>query len=236
MVGTIIGLTQFRIKRLLAYSTISHVGFLLLGLSIYSVESIQAFTFYLIQYTITNLNVFIILIMMGYSLNYYINEQKEFKNLIDKTNSPIQLISQLKGYFYINPLLSISFILTIFSFVGIPPLIGFFGKQMILTAAMDKGYIFITLVGITISVISAAYYLNLVKNIFFVKPIYSDNLANINFIFNNKTIFNKNNNLIMPDTIAITIASITLITTLYIFINKEFLSMNTIMVNLLFNT
>jgi NADH-ubiquinone oxidoreductase chain 2 len=174
--------------------------------------------------------------MMGYSLNYYINDQKEFKNLIDKTNSPIQLISQLKGYFFINPLLSISFILTIFSFVGIPPLIGFFGKQMILTAAIDKGYLFITLVGITTSVISAAYYLNLVKTIFFVKPVYTDNLTNINFIFKNKTIFNKNNNLIMPDTIAITIATITLITSLYIFINKEFLSMNTIMVNLLFNT
>lgn len=236
IIGTVIGLTQFRIKRLFAYSTISHVGFLLLGLSIYSVESIQAFTFYLIQYTITNLNIFIILIMMGYSLNYYINDQKEFKNLIDKTNSPIQLISQLKGYFFINPLLSISFILTIFSFVGIPPLIGFFGKQMILTAAIDKGYLFITLVGITTSVISAAYYLNLVKTIFFVKPVYADNLTNINFIFKNKTIFNKNNNLIMPDTIAITIATITLITSLYIFINKEFLSMNTIMVNLLFNT
>ena len=62
---------------------------------------------------------------------------------------------------------------------------------MILTAAIDKGYIFITLIGITTSVISAAYYLNLVKNIFFVKPVYSDNLTNINFIFKNKTILNK---------------------------------------------
>jgi NADH-ubiquinone oxidoreductase chain 2 len=174
--------------------------------------------------------------MIGYSLNYYITEQKEFNNLIDKTNSPVQLISQLKGYFYINPLLSISFILTIFSFVGIPPLIGFFGKQMVLTAAIDKGYIFITIVGITTSVISAAYYLNLVKTIFFLKPAYADNYKNTNFIFKNKAIFNKNINLIMPDTIAITIATITLITTFYIFINKEFLSMNTIMVNLLFNT
>jgi NADH-ubiquinone oxidoreductase chain 2 len=236
IVGTVLGLAQFRIKRLLAYSTISHVGFLLLGLSIYSVESIQAFTFYLLQYTITNLNIFIILIMIGYSLNYYTSDQKEFNSLIDKTNSPVQLISQLKGYFYINPLLSISFILTIFSFVGIPPLIGFFGKQMILTAAIDKGYIFITIVGITTSVISAVYYLNLVKNIFFLKSPYTDNYKNVNFIFKNKTIFNKNNNLIMPDTIAITIATITLITSFYIFINKEFLSMNTIMVNLLFNT
>jgi NADH-ubiquinone oxidoreductase chain 2 len=173
--------------------------------------------------------------MIGYSLNFYINEQKEYKNLIDKTNSPVQLISQLKGYFFINPILSISFVLTIFSFVGIPPLIGFFGKQMILSAAIDKGYIFISIIGITTSVISAAYYLNLVKTIFFLKPTYIDNFKNINFIFKNK-IFNKNNNLIMPNPIAITISTITLITTFYMLINKEFLSMNTIMVNLLFNT
>lgn len=235
IVGTVIGLTQFRIKRLLAYSTISHVGFLLLGLSIYSVESIQAFTFYLFQYTITNLNIFFIIIMIGYSLNYYMSEKKEFDNLIDKTNSPLQLISQLKGYFYINPLLSISFILTIFSFAGIPPLVGFFGKQMILSAALDKGYIFITIIGITTSVISAAYYLNLVKTIFFLKPAYTNSYKNINFIFKDKIVIN-NNNLIMPDAIAITISIITLITLFYIFINKEFLSMNTIMVNLLFNT
>jgi NADH-ubiquinone oxidoreductase chain 2 len=238
VIGTVVGLTQFRIKRLFAYSTISHVGFLLLGLSIYSIESIQAFTFYLIQYSITNLNMFIILIMMGYSLNYYINEKKEFKNLIDKINSPIQLISQLKGYFFINPLLSISFILTIFSFVGIPPLVGFFGKQMILSAAIDKGFIFLSLVAITTSVISAAYYLNLVKEIFFFNSLYKEKNKSNTYILNikdKKIIFN-NKNFVMPDSIAITISIITLITIIYIFINKEFLSMNTIMVNLLFNT
>jgi NADH-ubiquinone oxidoreductase chain 2 len=176
--------------------------------------------------------------MMGYSLNYYINENKEFKNLIDKINSPIQLISQLKGYFFINPLLSISFILTIFSFVGIPPLVGFFGKQMILSAAIDKGYIFISLVAITTSVISAAYYLNLVKEIFFFNPLYKERNKLNTYVLNikeKKIIFN-NKNFVMPDIIAIIISIITLITIIYIFINKEFLSMNTIMVNLLFNT
>ena len=60
IIGTVVGLTQFRIKRLLAYSTISHVGFILLALSITSIESIQAFVFYLMQYSISNLNAFII--------------------------------------------------------------------------------------------------------------------------------------------------------------------------------
>ena len=68
-----VGLTQFRIKRLFAYSTISHLGFMLLALSINSVESIQAFIFYLIQYTISvMLNAFIILVAIGYRLYSYI--------------------------------------------------------------------------------------------------------------------------------------------------------------------
>ena len=91
IIGTVCGLTQFRIKRLFAYSTISHVGFILLALSINSIESIQSFIFYLMQYSISNLNAFIILISIGFSLYYYVNENKEYKGLLDKNNSPIQL-------------------------------------------------------------------------------------------------------------------------------------------------
>ncbi|GGA14081.1 hypothetical protein GCM10010923_25200 [Blastomonas marina] len=74
IIGTVVGLTQFRIKRLLAYSTISHLGFILLALSVstQSVESTQAFIFYLIQYSFSNLNVFIILITIGFSLYGYV--------------------------------------------------------------------------------------------------------------------------------------------------------------------
>ena len=104
-----VGLTQFRIKRLFAYSTISHVGFILLALSISSIESTQAFIFYLVQYSISNLNAFFILIAIGFSLYYYVSNNKEYKELLDKNNSPIQLISQLKGYFYINPFLIFKF-------------------------------------------------------------------------------------------------------------------------------
>jgi NADH-ubiquinone oxidoreductase chain 2 len=73
IIGTVVGLTQFRIKRLFAYSTISHVGFILLGLSIHSIESVQAFIFYIIQYSISNLNAFILIITIGYTLHthYY---------------------------------------------------------------------------------------------------------------------------------------------------------------------
>ena len=120
IIGSILGLREKRIKRLLAFSTISHLGFLLLALSINSNSplSIYAFIFYLLQYSISNLNVFIILISIGYSFYSYVNNSDNYKQLKDKNNSPIQLISQLKGYFNINPLLSLSLAITIFSFVG----------------------------------------------------------------------------------------------------------------------
>nr|YP_001648749.1 NADH dehydrogenase subunit 2 [Zymoseptoria tritici]ABU40265.1 NADH dehydrogenase subunit 2 [Zymoseptoria tritici]AYO45626.1 NADH dehydrogenase subunit 2 [Zymoseptoria tritici] len=174
IIGSVLGLTQFRIKRLFAYSTISHVGFILLALAINSTESIQSYIFYILQYSVSNLNAFIILVTMGFSFYLYVNKEESKEDLYnivatEKNNSPIQLISQIKGYFYINPYLAISLAITLFSFVGIPPIIGFFAKQMILSAALDSGYVFMALVAILTSVIGAAYYLNLIKQIFFYK-------------------------------------------------------------------
>jgi NADH-ubiquinone oxidoreductase chain 2 len=247
LIGSIVGLTQFRIKRLLAYSTISHVGFMLLALSISSIESTQAFIFYLMQYSISNLNVFIILVSIGFSLYYYVSNNKEYKELSDKNNSPIQLISQLRGYFYVNPLLAVSLAITIFSFVGIPPLIGFFGKQMVLSAALDKGYIFLSFIAIFTSVIGAVYYLSIIKEIFFFLPLYVINplIKGLNvkgniYSINNKDVVKsftyKYSNITMSSPMAITISIITLVILLFIFINKEWLSMGTILVHILFNS
>jgi NADH-ubiquinone oxidoreductase chain 2 len=230
VIGTIVGLTQVRIKKLFAYSTISHVGFILLALSINSIESIQAFIFYLMQYSISNLNAFIILVSMGFSLYYYVNDNDEYKELTDKNNSPIQLISQMKGFFYINPFLALSLSITIFSFVGIPPLIGFFAKQMVLSAALDNGYVFLTLVAILTSVISAVYYLNVIKQIFFDKPEYKINPEldginmHANIIRNNKLIQSltfKSNNIVLSSSLTISISILTLIILLFIFIPRE---------------
>ena len=244
IIGTVVGLTQFRIKRLFAYSTISHVGFILLALSINSIESIQAFIFYLMQYSISNLNAFIILISIGYSLYFYVNKSKEYKQLLDKKNSPIQLISQMKGYFYINPILALSLGITIFSFVGIPPLIGFFAKQMVLSAALDSGYVFLTLVAILTSVISAVYYLNIIKEVFFYEPIYKVNRAFKNIDFHGNIIKNnvliekltfKLNNITLSSSLTITISVLTLIILLFIFVPQEWLSMANILALILFN-
>jgi len=247
IIGAVLGLTQLRIKRLLAYSTISHIGFILLALSINSIESIQAFIFYLMQYSVTNLNAFIILISIGFSLYYYVNDNKEYKELEDKNNSPIQLISQLQGYFYINPVLALSLTITIFSFVGIPPLIGFFAKQMVLSAALDSGYVFLTLVAILTSVISAVYYLNIIKQVFFEKPEYKINpeIENIKIHAsilaahkNNlliKKLVVKIDNIVLSSSLTITISILTLIILLFIFDTDLWLRMANILAIIVFN-
>ena len=172
LIGTILGITQTRIKRLLAYSTISHVGFILLALIVHSIDSYQAYIFYILQYIITNLNAFFILIAIGFSLYLYYTNNSEYNNLPEKNNSPIQLISQLKGYFSINPVLALFLVITMFSFVGLPPLIGFFAKQMVLTTALDNNKIILVLVGVLTSVIGAVYYLTVIKTIYFDKSEY----------------------------------------------------------------
>src|SRR6202041_3347152 len=190
-----------------------------LALSINSIESIQAFIFYLMQYSISNLNAFIILVSIGFSLYYYVNENQEYKKLSDKNNSPIQLISQMKGFFYINPVLSLSLAITIFSFVGIPPLIGFFAKQMVLSAALDNGYVFLALVAILTSVISAVYYLNIIKQVFFDKSEYKVNpeVTNINLhgnIIKNNVLIKRltfnTNSIVLSSYLTITISILTL--------------------------
>jgi NADH-ubiquinone oxidoreductase chain 2 len=206
------------------------LGFILLALTINSIESIQAFIFYLMQYSLSNLNAFILLISMGFSLYYYVNNNKEYKELYDKNNSPIQLISQIRGFFKINPFLSLSFSITIFSFVGIPPLIGFFAKQMVLSAALDNGYIFLTLIAILTSVISAVYYLNIIKKVFFDESEYKINpiLTNMDMyasvikddIITKKLIY-KYNNIVLSSSLTISISILTLIILLFIFMPQE---------------
>jgi len=284
IIGSVLGLTQFRIKRLYAYSTISHIGFILLALSINSIESIQAFFFYILQYSISNLNAFIILITIGYSFIYLYKDthagflglkeknkdnitiyeqtlahsQSNNENLKDTNLSPIQLISQLKGYFKINPLLAISLAITLYSFIGVPPLIGFFAKQMILSAAIDNGYIFMSLIAILTSVISAVYYLVIIKYMFFEKNEYKINnkLINLTLDFSINTsqdsdsisrIKDENkisngwssptynyNNIILSSSLTSNISIFTLIILLFIFIPNEIISISNIMSIIIF--
>jgi NADH-ubiquinone oxidoreductase chain 2 len=173
IVGTVVGLAQFRIKRLLSYSTISHIGFMLLALGISSQESIDAFLFYLIQYSLTTLDTFLILLAFGYLISYQssprgvdkkLNAQPSHTQLV---NTDIQFISQLSGQFRQNPLLALSMAICLFSMAGIPPLMGFFAKYAVLYTSIHNGYYFLALIGILTSVVSAAYYLRVVRVLYF---------------------------------------------------------------------
>lgn len=151
LIGTILGLSQNRIKRLLAYSSISHVGFLLLCLCQYKEDSVEAFLFYLLQYGLTNACTFLCLLAFGYSI------------LTKKED--IDLIDDLQGQFIRNPILTFSFSICLFSIAGIPPIIGFFAKQIALYSSINEGYYFISLIAVVTSVISATYYLKIVNQI-----------------------------------------------------------------------
>jgi NADH-ubiquinone oxidoreductase chain 2 len=210
---------------------------MLLALTINSIESIQSFIFYLIQYSLSNLNAFIILVAIGYSLYAYNDNNINHNNLIDKNNSPIQLISQLKGYFHINSMLALSLSITLFSFAGIPPLMGFFAKLMVFSSALDQGFIFLTLIGVLTSVISAVYYLFVIKTMFFDQHSYTyfSKFKDIKIpalILQNDKIVDKiyfDSKFSLTNSLSISISLLTLIILSFIFVPNELLHLTNIL-------
>ena len=222
LVGTIVGLAQSRIKRLLAYSTISHVGFLLLAMAISTEDSIESFIFYLIQYSLTSANAFFVLIAFGSlslslsgekrttgfnsSDSLSVNKERYEDHSSEAEYSPVQFISQLKGQFNItkqdgslspSPFLALAMSVILFSMAGIPPLVGFFAKQAVLLSAVKNGFIFLALVGIITSVISAAYYLRVIKVMVFdpyLSVAESNEIKSDNYSLTDKGNFKEMNN------------------------------------------
>jgi NADH-ubiquinone oxidoreductase chain 2 len=193
-----------------------------LALIAHTIESYQAFIFYVMQYILTNLNAFIVIIAIGFSLYLYHTNISEYNNLSEKNNSPIQLISQMKGYFSINPLLALCLAISMFSFVGLPPLTGFFGKQMVLTSALDNNNTVLVIVGILTSVIGAVYYLYVVKTIYFDKTDYKKS-----YLFVEVTLSNY---------LSISIAILTLAITIFILMPNEPLNLCSLLASSLSET
>src|SRR6201999_3733296 len=181
-----------KVKRLLAFSSISHVGFLLSALGIYTQKSVDSFIFYLVQYSITSLNIFLILLAFGYLISPSLRATLPAPSLTGKAreglnpmdyqanssandNSDINYLIELKGQLYKNPVLSISLAICLFSMAGIPPLIGFFSKQFVLFSSIENGNNFLSIIAILVSVISASYYLRLIKITFFESPSVTEN-------------------------------------------------------------
>lgn len=148
IVGNIAAVNQTKIKRLLAYSAIAHIGWILLGLGVGTLISIQAALIYIILYILMTINsfAFIIYYFKGYGNNY---------------------ITELSGLSRKEPILAITFTLCLLSIAGIPPLAGFFSKYNILLSLINENFIITASLGIVISVIGSFYYIRIIQWMYF---------------------------------------------------------------------
>ena len=149
--GAIAAIGQTNIKRLIAYSSIGHIGYTLAGLATGSNEGIQSSIVYITIYVIMNLAFFSCLLMLKRNNQYY------------------EDIDDLSGLSKNHPLLSLSLLIILFSLAGIPPLAGFFAKFYIFKAVLEQSMYFLAIVGLLSTVIAAFYYLRVIKIIYFDK-------------------------------------------------------------------
>jgi NADH-quinone oxidoreductase subunit N len=149
--GAIAAIGQTNIKRLVAYSSIGHIGYTLAGLATGSNEGIQSSIIYISIYVIMNLALFSCLFMLKRNNQYY------------------EDIDDLSGLSKNHPLLSLSLLVILFSLAGIPPLAGFFAKFYIFKAVIEQSMYFLAIVGLLSTVVAAFYYLRIIKIIYFDK-------------------------------------------------------------------
>ncbi len=170
IVGNLFALQQTNLKRLFAYSTISHIGFMLLGL-VGGPDGIAASMFYIIVYTIMAIGGFGMIVLLS-SKGMEADKISDFKGL-----------NQRNGWYAFLMLLLVA------SMAGFPPLIGFFSKLYVLKAVVDQGYIWLAVVAVIFAVIGAFYYLRLIKVMYFEE---SDTDQAIDVSFDLKTVLSIN--------------------------------------------
>lgn len=173
LVGSIGLGAQIRIKRFLAYSSISHLGFILLTLASLQFDST---VYYLVIYIFTSLTIFTILLALGHT-----------------QGREIKFITQLSGLFHTNLPLALALSMAFFSLAGVPFTSGFFAKLMALQAFISQGWYWIAIIGILCSVISAAYYLYIIKVSHFDLPLlnYQSTLpSSVTYLISILSIFN----------------------------------------------
>tara|TARA_Y100000591_G_scaffold233661_1_gene204475 strand:+ start:710 stop:2143 length:1434 start_codon:yes stop_codon:yes gene_type:complete len=149
--GAVAAIGQTNLKRLVAYSSISHIGYALAGLATGSNEGIQSSVIYITIYVLMNLGLFSCLFMMKRNNVYY------------------EQIDDLSGLSKNHPLLALSMLIILFSLAGIPPLAGFFAKFYIFKSVLEQSMFFLAIVGLLSTVVAAFYYLRLIKIMYFDK-------------------------------------------------------------------
>ena len=153
ILGAVAAIGQTSIKRLLAYSSINNIGFVLIGLAAGTAEGVAAVLFYLVVYVVMTLGSFIVVLQMR-----------------GADGQPVETIASMAGMSRTRPGLALAMAIFMFSLAGIPPLLGFNAKLAVFTAAVNAGLYPLAVGGIAASVIGAFYYIKIVKVMYFDDP------------------------------------------------------------------
>ncbi|RPH92790.1 NADH-quinone oxidoreductase subunit N [candidate division KSB1 bacterium] len=151
-VGNIVALRQTSVKRMLAYSSIAHAGYLLVGIVAGTKAAFAATAYYLSAYALMNLGAFAVLILL--------NRRQEGSYRFE----------DLRGMGFAHPLLGITLTIFLLSLTGVPPTAGFFGKLYVFSAAVGEGHIALAIVGLLNSAVAAYYYLRVITLLYMTKP------------------------------------------------------------------
>ena len=147
--GAVAAIGQRDIKRLMAYSSIAHMGYALIGLAVGTAYGVQATMIYMAIYVTMNVGTFAFILSM------------------ERDGRPVSDIAGLNQFAKAEPLKALAMLVLMFSLAGVPPMLGFFGKFYVLKAAVDAGWVWLAVAGAVASVIGAFYYLRLVYFMYF---------------------------------------------------------------------
>ena len=147
--GSIAGIGQTNIKRLMAYSSIAHMGFALVGLAAGTTLGVQAMLIYMAIYAVMNVGTFAFILSM------------------ERDGVPVTDLTALNRFAWTDPVKALAMLVLMFSLAGVPPMLGFFAKYAVLTAAVDAGMGWLAVLGVIASVIGAFYYLRIVYYMYF---------------------------------------------------------------------
>lgn len=166
-IGTLSAFTQTKWKRFIAYSSITHIGFILIGLGSGNIDGIFASIFYVISYMITTFTVFLFVISCRY-----------FKYPVDSQTRHLNDLMGLSKHF---PVMGFILTLALFSMAGIPPLLGFFSKAFVLLSSIQEKFYGVSTFAVVMSCVACFYYIRLIQKIYFKVPKYWVVICPINF-------------------------------------------------------
>jgi NADH-quinone oxidoreductase subunit N len=153
LLGNVVAIAQTNLKRMLAYSTISHVGFVLMGFIAGSEEGIEAAMFYTMTYVLMAAAAFGMIIVLS------------------RRGFEAERLEDFRGLNQRSPWFALMMLLIMFSMAGVPPLVGFYAKLTVLSAVVESGLVWLAITGVVLAVVGAFYYLRIVWFMYFADPV-----------------------------------------------------------------